>query len=94
MNREQVSRDDTLENLRAKVPETYTLRFNDLVKLTDVFCDTYLNTEYKDLCREMAVVICQKGSPTLKGKAESWASGIVYAIGRVNFLSDPSQVPT
>jgi hypothetical protein len=41
----------------------------------------------------MAVEVCQKGSPVLKGKTEGWAAGIVYALGRVNFLNDPSQTP-
>jgi hypothetical protein len=41
----------------------------------------------------MAVAVCQKGSPVLKGKAEGWAAGTVYALGRVNFLDDPSQTP-
>jgi hypothetical protein len=61
--------------------------------LTDAFCDAHLNAEYKGLCREMAVAVCQKGSPVLKGKTEGWAAGIVYALGRVNFLDDPSQTP-
>ena len=43
--------------------------------------------------REMAVHICQKGSPVLKGKSQSWAAGIVCALGWVNFLTDPSQTP-
>ena len=43
--------------------------------------------------REMAAGICQKGSPVGKGKPEGWAAGIVYALGRVNFLDDPNQTP-
>jgi len=41
----------------------------------------------------MAAAICQDGSPALRGKPESWAAGIVYALGQVNFLTDPSQEP-
>jgi hypothetical protein len=78
---------------QAKVPKAYAARFIELVALTDEFCDAQLNTEYKELCREMAVAVCQKGSPVLKGQAEGWAGGIVYALGRVNFLDDPSQTP-
>jgi hypothetical protein len=85
--------DDAVRELMAEVPASYAERFADLVRLTDAFCDTHLNAEYKQLCREMAVVICQEGSPVLKGKAEGWAAGIVYALGRVNFLDDPSQTP-
>ena len=85
--------DDDLRELMAEVPESYATRFTDLVGLTDTFCDAHLNAEYKGLCREMAVAVCQKGSPVLRGKTEGWAAGIVYALGRVNFLGDPSQTP-
>ena len=90
---EQMPADNALGELLAAVPKAFADRFTDLVGLTDAFCDAHLNAEYKDLCREMAVAICQKGSPVLKGKAEGWAAGIVYALGRVNFLGDPSQTP-
>ncbi|HUT61276.1 MAG TPA: DUF6398 domain-containing protein [Phycisphaerae bacterium] len=82
-----------LRDLMAEVPKAYAARFTDLAGLTDAFCDAHLNAEYRGLCREMAIAVCQKGSPVLKGKAEGWAAGIVYALGRVNFLDDPSQTP-
>lgn len=90
---EQTPADNYLDELMAEVPKTYTIRFTEIVGLPDRFCDAHLNAEYKDLCREMAVVVCQAGSPVLKGKSEGWAAGIVYAVGRVNFLTDPSQTP-
>ena len=90
---ENVPPNDALRDLMAEVPRAYAARFTDLVGLTDAFCDAHLNAEYKGLCREMVVAVCQKGSPVLKGKAEGWAAGIVYALGRVNFLDDPSQTP-
>lgn len=85
--------DDNIQKMTGDVPKAYAARFADLVGLTDAFCDAHLNAEYKELCREMAVAVCQKGSPVLKGKAAGWAAGIVYALGRVNFLGDPSQTP-
>lgn len=85
--------DKQVSEMLGDVPDTFAGRFIDLVTLTDVFCDTFLNTEYKDLCREMAISICQKDSPVLKGTPQGWAAGIVYALGRVNFLDDPSQTP-
>ena len=90
---EAVPADQALQELAAEVPPSYRVRFSEIVGLTDAFCDAHLNAEYKDLCREMAVEVCQKGSPVLKGKTEGWAAGIVYALGRVNFLNDPSQTP-
>ena len=74
-------------------PRAYSARFTALVELTDAFCDAHLTAEYKGLCREMAAAVCQNGSPVLRGKPQGWASGIVYALGRVNFLDDPSQTP-
>ena len=92
-NNEQPSADDALGEWMAEVPKAYAARFIALVGLTDAFCDAHLNAEYKDLCRDMAVEVCQEGSPVLKGKPGGWAAGIVYALGRVNFLDDPSQTP-
>lgn len=85
--------DDDQQEWRNDVPETYAPRFSELVDLTDAFCDAHLNAEYKELCREMAVAVCQNGSPVRRGKPQGWAAGIVYSLGRVNFLSDPSQTP-
>jgi len=92
-NNEQAPADNALGEWMAEVPKAYADRFTELVGLTDAFCEAHLNAEYKDLCRDMAVAVCQEGSPVLKGKAEGWAAGIVYALGRVNFLDDPSQTP-
>ena len=85
--------DDALGDLMAQVPAAYGARFTELTGLTDAFCDARLNAEYKDLCRQMAVAVCQKGSPVRTGNTAGWAAGIVYALGRVNFLDDPSQTP-
>jgi len=92
-NNEQTPADNALDELMAEVPKACAVRFADLVGLTDTFCEAHLNAEYKELCREMAVAICQKGLPVLKGKTEGWAAGIVYMLGRINFLDDPSQTP-
>ena len=65
----------------------------ELVSLTDEFCNERLNVEYQELCREMAIAICQDDSPAARGKRAGWASGIVYAVCWVNFLTDPCQEP-
>lgn len=83
----------TLQELEAEVPAGYRPRFAAIVGLTDAFCNAHLNAEYKQLCREMAAEICEDGSPVLRGKPDGWAAGVVYALGRVNFLDDPSQTP-
>lgn len=85
--------DDDLRELMAEVPDLYAARFAKLAELTDAFCDAHLNAEYKQLCRDMAAVICDDGSSVLRGKPTGWAAGIVYALGQVNFLTDPDQTP-
>lgn len=75
------------------VPPQYRERFAELVDLTDDFCRRLLNNEYQAVCRKMAVCLCQEGSPVLKGKAASWSCGLMYAVARVNFLTDPHQTP-
>lgn len=67
--------------------------FTTVVEMTDAFCDKYLNEDYKQLCGEMVIEICQAGSLLTKGRPASWASGIVHAVGWVNFLQDPSLSP-
>ena len=36
----------------------------------------------------------ERPSLVTHGRIQSWACGVAYAIGRVNFLSDPSQTRT
>lgn len=67
--------------------------YYDLVCLLDEFCNERLDAEYQELFREMAVGLCQEGSPVGRGKRASWACGIAYVIGQVNFLNDPASQP-
>lgn len=85
--------DAALESVANVLPERQSDRLRELVESIDPFCEEHLNEQYKALCRELAVVLCQEGSPVLRGKPASWAAGIVHAIGMVNFLHDPSQNP-
>ena len=62
--------------------------------ITDEFCREHLNEEYAELSRMMAAALCRKRpSPLESGRMRSWAAGIIYALGRVNFLSDNSREP-
>lgn len=62
--------------------------------LIDQFCKEHLNEEYAVLCRKLAEKLGRKRpSPLLHGSPNAWASGIVRAIGGVNFLHDKSQTP-
>ena len=62
--------------------------------LVDQFCRTHLNEEYRTTCLALTDKLARKRpSPLLSGKPNSWASGIVRAVGWANFLDDPSQKP-
>ena len=64
------------------------------IGLLDEFCKHHLNAEYAVLCRKLAEKLGRKRpSPLLHGSPNAWASGIVRAIGGVNFLHDKSQSP-
>ncbi|MCD4820455.1 MAG: DUF6398 domain-containing protein [Candidatus Cloacimonetes bacterium] len=68
--------------------------FDSIVILTEEFCKENLNEEYSLLIRQATATLCRKRpSPLLRGKMNTWACGIIYALGSVNFLFDPSQTP-
>jgi Domain of unknown function (DUF6398) len=65
-----------------------------IIGLIDQFCKEHLNEEYAVLCRRLAEKLARKRpSPLLQGSPNAWASGIVRAVGGVNFLHDKSQTP-
>src|ERR1700730_1636903 len=76
------------------VPKDMQERFNEIAQLTDAFSQVTLNDEYAHLCRELTATLCRKRpSPLGRGKADTWACGIIHALGMVNFLFDSSQTP-
>jgi hypothetical protein len=65
-----------------------------IVAVTDDVCDRHLNQEYRELARMMTAALCRKRlSPLTSGHPHTWAAGIVYVLGRVNFLGDQSSYP-
>jgi hypothetical protein len=69
-------------------------KFAAITALTDSFCAKQLNEEYRALIHRVVANLARKRpSPLLKGKENVWAAAAVHAVGRVNFLDDPSQVP-
>lgn len=77
----------------SRIPEAVRPARDRVVALTDEFCRERLDDDFAALCREMADVLARKRpSPLARGKAESWACGIVLAVGFANFMnSDRSQ---
>ena len=76
------------------VPKMMLPVYQKIVGLTDDVCDKHLNSEYRDLARAMTRVLCRKRpSPVASGQPRTWACGIVYVLGRINFLDDKSFSP-
>jgi len=77
-----------------KVPSKMQEKFDAIVALTDQVCQEHLNAEYAQLASQATAALCRKRpSPLSSGRVNSWACGIVYALGFVNFLFDKSQDP-
>ena len=76
------------------VPKGMLPLYDRIVGLTDDVCDKRLSSEYRDLARAMTVALCRKRpSPLTSGQPRTWAGGIVYVLGRINFLGDRSFLP-
>lgn len=82
-----------MEDYLTEVPPKLRERCTQIIAVTDKFCHERLTEEYRELCRDMAIDLCQPGTPVAKGKPNAWAAGIVHSVGWVNGLSDPSQEP-
>lgn len=69
-------------------------KYQEIKTFIDKFCNEHLNKEYAEISQKMAGSLYElRPCPFDKGRSSSWAAGIVYAAGRVNFLSDPSHEP-
>ena len=76
------------------VPSSLRARVNEIAALTTAFATEHLDDEYAVLCRRMAAALARLHPvPIERGEARTWAATIVYAVGWVNFLGDPSQRP-
>lgn len=70
------------------------IKFLTVTELVRSFCREFLNEEYEVICCKAVEKLAEiEPSPLLRGKAEGWASGIIRAIGSINFLSDKSYPP-
>jgi hypothetical protein len=77
-----------------KVPEPMKALYNEIISISDAFCKEHLNDEYAEMAHKMAATLARKHpSPLVNGQAKSWAAGILYTLGQVNFLFDKSQTP-
>jgi len=68
--------------------------YDAVTALTDAFCQDNLDEEYRDLARAMTAALSRKRpSPISSGQPRTWACGIIYVLGQLNFLSDKSFSP-
>jgi hypothetical protein len=82
------------QEYRPSVPQKMVPVYEAVTEWTDSFCQANLSDEYASAAREMTASLARKRpSPLLQGQSKSWACGIVLALGRVNFLFDPSEEP-
>src|SRR3712207_2490203 len=89
------SEEQSMPTLREEsVPQKLRPTFDAITRITDGVCTQHLTDEYADLARKLTATLCRKRpSPLASGKVESWAAGILYALGTVNFLFDKRQTP-
>ncbi len=65
-------------------------RLNEVARLAEETAREVLSDDYAALAARAAATLIEIAPDRLgRGKPESWACGILYALGRVNFLSDP-----
>src|SRR4051794_6996115 len=77
-----------------RIPAAIQPVFEEIVSVTDAFCNEHLDADYAELCVKLAAKLARKRpSPLARGDRRIWAAGIVYAVGRVNFLYPPSHHP-
>ena len=77
-----------------KVPKELRPVVEEIVGITDSVCLSLLDEEYADLARRAVAKLARKRpSPLQAGRRATWAAGVVYALGHVNFLSDPASQP-
>ena len=64
----------------------------EIEAFTDQFCAERLDAEYAGLCRRLIAKLARKRpTPLVRGAPRIWAAGVLYAVGRANFLFDRSQ---
>jgi hypothetical protein len=67
---------------------------DEIAAITDRVCAEHLDVEYGELCRKAIAKLARKRpSPLLRGETRTWAAGVIYAMGMVNFLTDPTGRP-
>jgi hypothetical protein len=65
-----------------------------LIQMTGEFCAQHLDCEYERLCKQLILKMKRKRQPPfLGGRLNTWAAGVIYALGQINFLFDHDTQP-
>lgn len=76
------------------ITEKAKKQYEAVKALIHTVCTEHLNDEYYDMSLKLLDEFIQYYPDRLeRGQAKSWAAALVYTIGRVNFLFDPSHQP-
>ena len=75
------------------VPKRMQATHEAITTLTDAFCREHLDEDYRVLAQRMTAALCRKRPSPPSGQPRTWACGIVYVLGQINFLTDPSTRP-
>ena len=87
-----LTRNDDLSSLR--VPKALRGDVAEITTLIDAVCVEHLDDEYRTLClRLLAKLARKRPSPLVRGERRVWAAAVLYTVGNINFLFDPSQEP-
>jgi hypothetical protein len=77
-----------------RIPVAMRATAEQVIKLTDAVCADLLDEEYAGLARHVVAKLARKRpSPLQSGRPATWAGGVVWALGQVNFLFDRSTQP-
>ena len=77
-----------------RIPAAMRPTAEQVIELTDKVCADLLDEEYAGLARHVVAKLARKRpSPLPGGRAATWAGGVVWALGQVNFLFDRSTEP-
>jgi hypothetical protein len=78
----------------SRVPKGLQSLYEEIVALTDAICADRLGPEYQVIAQRMVAALCRKRpSPLASGQTRTWAAGVIYVLGRINFLTDRSTEP-
>lgn len=77
-----------------RIPAAMRTVSGQVIALTDAVCADLLDEEYAGLARHAVAKLARKRpSPLQSGRAATWAGGVVWALGQVNFLFDRASEP-